>query len=171
MSERQLPVKINALRLTEQHARLTGALAIDEMPRLLPMLGNAIGRVAIDLAFDVDSEGLPVIKGQVDATLNLICQRCLQLVEYVIDDECLLSPITKLEQADQLPEAYEPVLIEGEEQLLAALVEDELILRLPIVAMHEPEECGIKVPKAELPELKTVRKNPFDALKKLKKEE
>jgi uncharacterized protein len=40
-----------------------------------------------------------------------------------------------------LPENYEPLLVGAEPMPLSAIVEDELMLALPIVSMHAPEQC------------------------------
>jgi uncharacterized metal-binding protein YceD (DUF177 family) len=42
-----------------------------------------------------------------------------------------------------LPEAYEPVSLDGERVKLAQFVEDELLITVPLVPKHERlEECG-----------------------------
>jgi uncharacterized protein len=74
---------------------------------------------------------------------------------------------------EELPETFEPVEVNdhGEVDLLQ-LIEDELILSLPIVALHAEENCsvgpddmtfGIIEPEQE-------RKNPFEVLKELKRD-
>lgn len=54
------------------------------------------------------------------------------------------SPVRNDEQAEALPEAYEPIEVNefGEIDLLA-LVEDEIILALPVVPVHDSEHCEV----------------------------
>jgi uncharacterized protein len=169
MSERKLPVVIDVFRLAEQRAHLVGNLVLKDMLRLEPLLVNTHGNVAVDLAFATDNQGLPVINGRLDVMVQVICQRCLKPMPWAITDTFTLSPVVSLEQAETLPEAYEPLLVEAEEQTLIELIEDELILRVPMVAMHEPEECSVKLSNEPLLNEQPARPNPFDALLKLKK--
>jgi uncharacterized protein len=71
-----------------------------------------------------------------------------------------------------LPEAYEPAEVnEFGEIDLTQLIEDELILALPQIPMHDDDECFMHssdmsvgvIPEAE------ERPNPFAVLKSLKK--
>jgi len=71
-----------------------------------------------------------------------------------------------------LPAEFEPYLLEGEEQSIIDLIEDELILCLPMVTLHEDACSGYmekqnKKVKAAI-EAEKESSNPFAALKSLK---
>lgn len=94
--------------------------------------------------------------------LPLLCQRCLTTVETEIAIEREFRFVATEEQAlleDE--ESEEDILVNSSEFNLRELLEDELIMALPMVAMHE--ECA---PPAPLTEEKI---NPFAVLGQLKK--
>ena len=74
--------------------------------------------------------------------------------------------------SQSLPKAYD-VLEPGEDPLdLRSLIEEELLLALPIVPAHHPEECqqpaGLDEP--EPGEDEVTRSNPFSVLAQLKRD-
>ena len=76
------------------------------------------------------------------------------------------------EQAEALPEAYEPIEVNefGEIDLLA-MVEDEIILSLPVVPVHDSEHCEVSEADmvfGELPD-EAQKPNPFAVLASLKR--
>ena len=107
---------------------------------------------------------------QASAELPQTCQRCLspyaQPVEvdrwfrFVADEAVALAEDEDCEE-DLL--AFEPRFD------LAALVEDELLLALPLVPMHEVCPQPVRMSAGELPDLPEEKKpNPFAALSALK---
>ncbi|EST85057.1 hypothetical protein ECC1470_09924, partial [Escherichia coli ECC-1470] len=67
-------------------------------------------------------------------TVTLECQRCGKPFTHQVYTTYCFSPVRSDEQAEALPEAYEPIEVNefGEIDLLA-MVEDEIILALPVV--------------------------------------
>ena len=77
------------------------------------------------------------------------------------------------EDIDELPEVYEPVEVNDHGEInLLQLFEDELILSLPIVALHAEEDCDIKQDEMSFGEIEPAdeRPNPFAVLKELKRD-
>jgi uncharacterized protein len=159
MAETQLPQQINILRETDRGTDLNGALAIKGMTRLAPLLLNDDGEVIVNLQFGKDKEGWRFVKGKTDASVSMTCQRCLQPVSVELNGEFDLSPVLSDSQAKSLPSHYEPLLVERDGQSLLPIIEDELILQLPLVPMHDTEECHAKT--AVVNEEQTVVDNPF----------
>ena len=60
---------------------------------------------------------------------------------HIIDDDLHLGIVVSETQAKMLPPDYEPLLAVDKPQQLTAMVEDELIVRLPIAAMHDINKC------------------------------
>ena len=137
----ELPSQINVLQLAKQGVTLSGKLPLAEMLRLAPSLSDTNGEISIDLHFFVDAEGKRKVTGNIKAQLMLSCQRCLQPMQYVIEDDLHLGVIISDTQAKTLPPNYEPLLVVDDQQQLIAIVEDELIVRLPIAAMHDSNKC------------------------------
>lgn len=143
MKLNKLPKEINILSLADHGAQMAGIVDIADMSRLEPALVGSEHKAEVTLEFGIDVEKLRYMKGHIKAKLGLICQRCLKPIDYFIDDELALSPVFNENEANQLPSCYEPVMIgDHETQSLTALIEDELILRMPIVALHENQDCA-----------------------------
>jgi uncharacterized protein len=115
------------------------------------------------------------IKGNVSATLVVQCQRCLGALQLDVDSAIDLAVIEVEEEAERLPEECDPVVVEEGLIRLLDIVEDELILALPQVAMHDPGECTMDFGDSAgsgqpgLPEnSETTVENPFAVLARLK---
>lgn len=142
MKSNKLPKEINILNLADHGAQMAGIIDIADMSRLEPSLVSSAHKAEVTLEFGIDVEKLRYVKGHIKAKLALVCQRCLKPMDYRVDDAIALSPVFNENEANELPSCYEPVMIANHEtQSLTALIEDELILRLPIVALHENQDC------------------------------
>ena len=102
----------------------------------------------------------------------LTCQRCLRPLEVPIEIDRELRFVRDEAEAEALDaELDEDVLALPRSLDLRELVEDELLLALPLVPRHE--ECPQPLPHAagdeDLPDEAAQRPNPFAALGRLKK--
>jgi uncharacterized protein len=101
------------------------------------------------------------------------CQNCLEAVTLPVTASIQLGIITTLEQADRLPTGYEPLLIEDEKVVLKDLIEDELLLAIPLFPKHQHncaklEDYAVDLLAEEKPVEETKPENPFAVLAKLK---
>lgn len=162
-----------------QGRKLDGSLPLSALQRLIPLLAtddaDEIARHQIDysLLFGVDEGGVRGVLGTLKATLPLICQRCMGEMLMAVTVDVQLGMVNSRQAAQNLPESYDPLLVTDEETTLESIVEDELILALPQVAMHETEDCpqGETFRKKEgLTEEENgpKRENPFAMLAELK---
>jgi uncharacterized protein len=90
-----------------------------------------------------------------------------------MDVSFLFTPVQRGDNLDDIPEAYDPIEVDDHGEVdLFTLVEDELIISLPIVAMHDQADCAINSDELKFGELSQdqERKNPFAILKELKRE-
>ena len=74
------------------------------------------------------------------------------------------------EQAEQVPKAYEPWLVTDEESDLYGVLEEELLLNLPLIASHD-FDCIDRSKLGSGPavaESESTKRSPFDVLKQLK---
>jgi uncharacterized protein len=79
----------------------------------------------------------------------------------------------KEEVEDELPDVYEPVEVDDQGEIsLFQTLEDELILSLPIVALHAEKDCKQKRDKMSFGKIEPAdeRPNPFAVLKELKRD-
>jgi len=169
MSDERLPLHIDPLRLARSGAQLHGRLTLAEMERFAPLLTDARGEAEVTLDFDIDAERRAFMRLRLRAEVSLVCQRCLGPVRHVIEVERLLGVVTSEAQAEKLPGIYEPLYVTEEPLFLREVIEDELILSLPIVPRHNEGECAPAVTGAGTDNMAgSGRENPFAVLTKLK---
>jgi uncharacterized protein len=176
MSQR-IPDRLDPWRFADLGKVVSGAIRLDSLPRLSRCLLNAEGEVSFDLRFGRDSERRATLTGSIKADLVLECQRCLEAVTLPVKVDVSLAFVEGIEQAGQLPEALDPCLVEEGRVLFRDLIEDELLLMLPQVAMHETGACQVHLTdrhKAARDEAASVEsdkrsgENPFAVLAELK---
>ncbi len=167
----RLPQSVHPGRLAESGATLRGSMPLVAMSRLRESLHDTEGEVEVELTFGIDAQKLRFIQGTLTATLQLICQRCLQAFEYPMRVGIELGLASSESAAEILPGHYEPVVVEEGRLELGKLVEDELLLALPTVPMHATEDCGCTgewiEPPAAAPDDRQERRRPFADLGKL----
>ncbi|MCW5584298.1 MAG: DUF177 domain-containing protein [Gammaproteobacteria bacterium] len=120
------------------------------------------------LKFGVDEQGITFLTGHLETQLTLQCQRCLEPFTYEIMSHFTLGVVNTLDEANALPEQYEPALATEGNLALRELIEDEIILNLPIIPRHEPEDCKVKLPLADSGWEQGKGENPFHVLQSLK---
>lgn len=168
MHEKYIPEQVDPFRLAEQGVTLTGTLPLAQMIRLKSNVCSSEGLVSARFEFATDEQGVCFLNGHAEAVLLLACQRCMEPFEYAIITDFALGVVRTLEEANQLPEQYDPALVQEGQLALRELVEDELILNLPIIPRHEPEACRLKLPIRDSGWEHGEEKNPFRVLELLK---
>ncbi len=171
MSQR-LPEFIEPLRLVEARRSLEGQLTLAGFPRLADSLKRTDGYVEVAMDFRRDGEGSPCIMGKVRAELVLVCQRCLGDMRLPLNLDLRLGLVPTDARAKQLPVDLDPLVVSESPMSLSDIIEDELVLALPIIPMHPPEMCegiqksGLGQALADTDQLRN--DNPFAVLESLK---
>ncbi len=140
-----LPEFIQPPQLVAQQAILEGTVNLADLLGLVDSLYDNQGQVRAKLQFGKDEEGLSYMKGSLHAELNLLCQRCLKPFTLNLDIPISLSLVTNDLAVKDLPKYYDPLFVGKEPISLRGIIEEELLLNLPLVAKHEPEKCSIKL--------------------------
>ncbi len=73
----------------------------------------------------------------------LQCQRCMQPMEWPVQSTVRVALLASAAEAGALPEEIEPMLAPEGRISIADLVEEELLLALPIVPLHESGGCAV----------------------------
>lgn len=168
MSEKFIPEHIDPFRYAEQSLGLDGMVKIADMQRLSANVIAGDNTVSVKLKFGVDEQGINFLTGHIKTLLTLQCQRCMEPFIYEIISDFALGIVNTLDEANALPERYEPALAKEGNLALRELIEDEIILNLPIIPRHEPEECKVKLPLADSGWEQSKGESPFHVLKSLK---
>ena len=167
----RLPEYIDPLHLADKRGALKGQLPLKSLDRLAEMLVDDTGAINVELFFGREGR-LAKIDGHIEAVLGLECQNCLQAVDWPINCTIKLGVVTSIEQANRLPEDYEPLLVEEGKVPLKNIIEDEILLTLPAFPRHQ-HTCSI--PKFDNNNVVSLvsggqssPENPFSILAKLK---
>lgn len=165
----RLPEKCDLFQLAERGSTISGTWPIAKMPRLLEMLASDSGEARAEMHFDKEGR-TRYVRGHVTAEVEIICQRCMDVMTLLVETEFSLALIETEAQIDTLTDEFEPLVTEGL-HYLPDVIEDELILAIPIVPRHE-SDCSdyMNVQKAELEEAMKKeeaeeKSNPFAVLK------
>ncbi|HEC73538.1 MAG TPA: DNA-binding protein [Methylophaga aminisulfidivorans] len=170
----QLPKEIDPFRFAHNGRELDGDIALKALSRLSQSLHSSDGNVEVEMRFDIDQTRTPYMQGRFKTTLALTCERCMEKVEYPIEIETQLGLIKHEKFAERLAEQYEPWIIDDKELVNPAdVVEDELILALPLVPKHNfdclPEEAWFSGSDEEEKEVVSEKpESPFAVLSALK---
>ncbi len=106
----------------------------------------------------------------VDATLPLTCQRCLGPVDIRVAVNRSFRFVGSEEVAEaQDEEAEEDVLALSQDFSLVDLIEDEVLMELPVVPRHEkcPVEIKLAAVDPDFDAASAEKRNPFAVLAKL----
>ena len=166
-----VPEILDAWRMVAARRGFQGRLPLSSLTRLRDALADAEGGdVVFSLEFDRDALLVPYVELRIDAGLPLVCQRTLQ--RFVLPVAMVQRLGLIRDEADEaaLPDGYEALLLAGDGELRPAeLVEDELILAVPVV----PVKPGSESVERDWPVTteEEVRANPFAALAALKKQD
>lgn len=159
----KLPNFIDVKRFTLQNCHLKGNVDLAEMSRLHDSLYSQDGTVEIDLHFTINEQHRPIITGNIQTTLNVLCQRCLQVMSLPIETKVALIILNNEDQ--EVPDNYEALILTNPETSLYNLIEDELLLALPIVSYHT--DCSSNQYKILKPDPEDLKENPFKILENL----
>ena len=168
---RDYPDWVNPWTAAEGQRQFAGSMALSQMSRLLPLLDSKEGLVRFEIAFLMGLERRPQIEVSVEADLPLLCQRSLLQYLQPVSRSSDVSVVTTLSEQELLSGDAEPVLVEDGRIALRQLVEDELLLAVPLVPRNpelqfielttgdqEFEEGDTNQPFAELAKLKSSMK-------------
>ena len=116
-------------------------MGIDELPRLADS-GCEAATLQYTLRGGESAKGRPSLTLAVTGQVRLVCQRCLEPLEIPLAAACEFELAETPAEIDGADDAVDRVLA-TRAMAIAELVEDEAILALPMVPMHERCETGI----------------------------
>jgi len=168
-----LPESVDAWRMVSARRSFQGELPVAALKRLGEVLAGTEGTLQYELDFGRDEFGTAYLDVRVQAPLTLTCQRTLEPFVLPVPVDSRLGLIRTEREESALSPGCEPLLVADDGKLiLADVIEDELLLALPLIPMnpdstlpeavvgHEPEEDSSGEGRSD---------NPFAVLRELKK--
>lgn len=152
------------LRALARDGRLVqGEVPVSRLVRLAGSVLEPSGTVVFSFQGERDDEGKLYVDLRIQAGLVLECQRCLGALEWPCDVQnrlLLLRPGDPLPEDELENDAVDALEVEPLTDLLA-LVEDEVLLALPLVPRHDDCEPPVKAGVDE-------ETSPFAVLRQLR---
>jgi len=164
---RHLPESLEVARAVAGRRHLSGRLPLAACARVLELLADADGELDYELTFERDASGRALARLRLTGALPLICQRTLERFVYPLAIDQCLGLITDEEDEAALPANCEPVLVDDGMIDPLALIEDELILALPLIPLSpgaEDAPLAHAEPQPDLSLISDAPVNPFAVL-------
>lgn len=141
MSSR-LPEQVAPCALADSGRQLQGQVRIASLQRLQDVLHDAAGALEVRMRFGLSEQGVRYVAGSIAGTLTLCCQRCLEGVAFPVEIDFRVGLVRGPDEAERLPEGFEPLILAEDRVRPADLVEDELLLAIPDMPVHgQAETC------------------------------
>ena len=160
---------INSLDFAGNGRKISGEVRIADLPRMLDMLENPQGILSYTVRGGVDKQGTHFLDVSLVGQCRLRCQRCLNGMDYPmrLDTRLLLRDQASLDALDDMAaggdeEEFDSILADKHMDVLD-LLEEEVLLSLPIAPKHELGAC-----RTAGSENRYEERHPFAALAKLK---
>jgi len=160
-------------RLVDRQADIAFEIPLSQLPRVQAKIAGAAGTVS-GIAHFRREAGFRVAELELHGEAELVCQRCMAPMVWPLDGESRVAIVAAESDADRVPQEFETAHAEDDRIRVGDLVEEELLLTLPLVPLHaELADCEIKeeapepVPEEEGPVQETQR--PFERLGELLK--
>ena len=178
MSKDFSPDRLDVKAFAQAGARLAGTDPLSMFTRLVEEAQGPVDAAVVqwqaegEWQTETGGDGHVWLHLQVRGQLPMVCQRCLQLADIPLDVErsfCFVKDEATAEALDE--ELEEDVLVLSREFDLRALVEDELLMELPVVPMHEhcPGDVPMQSSDDDFESANTQKPHPFAALAGLRK--
>ena len=153
-------------RLADGGAEVDFAVPLAELPGLPSgVAGSVAGRARFARTLE-----LPVAELTVRGSATLECQRCMQPMSVPIDAVVRVALVASEADVARVPAELEPVLAPGGRISIGELITEELMLTLPIVALHGGgEPCAAPPPETAAAQQEQDTHKPFARLADLLK--
>jgi uncharacterized protein len=136
------PDRIDALKLFTRNGSITAVLPIARLHRLSLNLQDTNGQVVVDLHFGLDANKKMLLTGTLDSKVIVLCQRCMSEMELDLHSDLYLKVCANDKQLRALPKSEDAIVIDETGLNILEVIEDELILSLPIVTLHSVMSCN-----------------------------
>jgi uncharacterized protein len=129
-------------RLADGAGEVDFAVRLAELPGLVAGVAGAVaGRARFTRV-----QGFPVAELTLHGAATLECQRCLQPMSVPVDTAVRVALVASEAEAARVPAELEAVLAPRGRISIGELIREELLLTLPIVALHGGTEPCAEVP-------------------------
>jgi len=173
MQKVKIPITLHPGKAAQHRLSYDGIVPLEKLTRLEKVVQEEVGEIAVKIHCKNDDQGLVVIRGNLSTHVTVTCQRCNGDLGLDLVQDFVCSPVGEDTDLDIFPEDYDEVALDENGEInVFDLIEDELILAVPLVPTHNEASCSYSAKPASFGVLKAEddKPNPFDILKQLKKD-
>ena len=154
---------IDSQAFARQAGSLQGELPIVSLTRVLDLLVDSAGVLSYRVEGRLGPRNRSQLVLEVDAVLSLCCQRCLEPIAYPVKVRSVLEFVADEEELTQeeIEDDSKDCLPAQDEFDVLTLIEDEVILALPVAPRHD--RCALPAATKG-----TEAVSPFAVLKEFK---
>jgi len=154
------PLLINNLEFAQKNLEISGDLNVASCERLsetLSISSENLANIRYTLVGAAKKMHLPSLRLSIDAKLPVLCQRCLEAMQ--INLNLSFDYLISEHLPEEIDENDETDWLEPSQHMnLGELVEDELLIAMPIAPVHEVNCIKASLQSGE-------KLNPFGVLK------
>lgn len=154
---------INCVDFAQKGHEIHDTILVSEFSRLRDLLESTDGAVNYQLIGQVSGDNQLELDLKVQGSLSLICQRCLESFDFALNLTTIYRLVPNEEAIPPDDEGEMEYLVADEDMHVFDLIEDEILLALPLAPKHPIEKCKAS---DEFKELK--KPSPFAVLVNLK---
>ena len=136
-----IPKHVSAAKAVATRQRFEGSLPLAQLPRLAVQLADTDGALEVALEGGKDGAGLAWLTGTIQGDLNLTCQRGLHPFAWPCRLETRLRLVASEAEEERAMEEAEACLVEDDVLPLRDVVEDEVLLALPMMPRCDDPGC------------------------------
>lgn len=167
MNTNRLIHKIEPYRFARAGIEMEGDLPVSSLKRLVKMLSDASGSVHLRLSFFME-KGTALVKVNGEVNVMLECQRCLTSYSTPISLDYTLAVVEHDAAVAELSEGYEPFVLSAAFMSPVDIIEDELLLNVPVVPKHAHGDPACMIlPVVEDAPNQNKTESPFASLKNI----
>ena len=173
MTKDHSPNRLDIKAFVQSGTRLTGHDSLLKYERLAQEAQGLHPDLHVDwqamgeLRAEAGETGQPWLHLQAQALLPMVCQRCMGPVDMPLEVDRSFRFVSDEATAEALDDdTEEDLLALSREFDLHALIEDELLMSLPVVPRHAecPEQVPMQAQDADFEAASAEKPNPFAAL-------
>jgi len=144
-----IPLRVRASQAVLRHEAFSGSVPLAKLPRLATSLAETTGTLQVELQATRDDEGKDWLHGEIRGRLPLTCQRGLHAFDWTCDVALSLCLVKTEAEEESLLKECESYLVQDDQLPLRDLVEEEVLLALPMMPRCDDPDCVKRLLKAK----------------------
>ena len=136
-----LPALVDHSKMATQQAVIEGSVPVSQIARFSAILADSEGEVRLRLEFTRNEHDRTRVTGETTVSVNLMCQNCLQSFSRELQTSLCVTIVPDSEKLQTLDELEDGFISADPMVRLVDLIEDELILSVPMVPRHDFGSC------------------------------